>query len=72
MKKSTATTISLSIPSLVSLIIAIILSLNSYARTEYPFDIKIIGEGTKNLILMPGLSSSGDLWNETVERYKKD
>lgn len=72
MKKSTSTTILVSIPSFVSLIISLILSLNTSAKTDYPFDIRIIGEGTKNLILMPGLSSSGDVWNETVEHYKKD
>lgn len=72
MKKSTQTTILVSIPSLVSLIIAFILSFSASAKSDYPFDIKIIGEGTKNIILMPGLSSSGDVWNETVNRYKKD
>lgn len=72
MKKPTSITISVCIPSIVSLVIALILCLNTSAKTDYPFDIKIIGEGTKDIILMPGLSSSGDVWNETIDRYKKD
>ncbi|HEY0030278.1 MAG TPA: alpha/beta hydrolase [Bacteroidia bacterium] len=71
MKRSTKTTLLVSIPSLVSLLIALILSLNASGR-NYPFDVKVVGEGKNNIVLMPGLSSSGDVWNETVEHYKKD
>ena len=53
-------------------LIAIRLSLFTFSKTDYPFDVKIIGQGKSNIILMPGLSSSGDVWNETVDRYKKD
>jgi len=48
------------------------MSLHTNAQTAYPFDVKITGEGTKNVILIPGLSCSGDVWNQTVERYKKN
>jgi pimeloyl-ACP methyl ester carboxylesterase len=51
---------------------AITLSLTTFAKADYPFDVKITGQGKSNIILMPGLSSSGDVWNETVERLKKD
>lgn len=35
------------------------------------FKIAIKGEG-QPIILIPGLSCSGEVWHETVERYKKD
>src|ERR1035437_4439984 len=39
------------------------------AQTTKSFSVKIIGEG-KPMILIPGLYCKGDVWNETVERYK--
>lgn len=54
------------------LIVAILCSLYSAAQTAFPFDVKTVGEGKKNLVLIPGLSCSGDVWNETTDRYKKE
>lgn len=42
------------------------------AQNTFPFDVKISGQGDKNLILIPGLSCPGDVWKETVARYNKD
>ncbi|MEO9020499.1 MAG: alpha/beta hydrolase [Ginsengibacter sp.] len=42
------------------------------AQNSYPFDVKISGTGNQNIILIPGLSCSGDVWNETVTRYDKE
>jgi pimeloyl-ACP methyl ester carboxylesterase len=56
----------------ISFIIVCSILTNVYGQTAYPFEIKISGEGAKNLILIPGLSCSGDVWNETLDHYKKD
>jgi pimeloyl-ACP methyl ester carboxylesterase len=52
--------------------IILFLSLSSIfvsAQSTKSFSVKIIGEG-KPMILIPGLYCKGDVWNETVERYK--
>lgn len=54
------------------ILVALLCSLCSSAQTVFPFDVKITGEGKKNMILIPGLSCSGDVWNETTDRYKKE
>lgn len=51
---------------------AICISSYANANEKFPFDIKVSGHGDKNIIFIPGLSSSGDVWNETVARYDKD
>ena len=53
-------------------VIVTLLSLNLSAQSNYPFDVKIIGNGNKSAVLMPGLSCSGEVWKETVDRYKKE
>jgi pimeloyl-ACP methyl ester carboxylesterase len=53
-------------------VIILFLSLSSIfvsAQSTKSFSVKIIGEG-KPMILIPGLYCKGDVWNETVERYK--
>lgn len=72
MKKPTSEIHKLSTAQIVALIFALLVALNVFSQTKYPFDVKITGEGTKSIILMPGLSSSGEVWNETVEHYKKN
>jgi pimeloyl-ACP methyl ester carboxylesterase len=36
---------------------------------QYPFKVEVIGHG-RPMILIPGLSSSGEVWGTTVARYK--
>lgn len=36
---------------------------------QYPFKVKVTGHG-RPMILIPGLSSSGEVWESTVARYK--
>ena len=54
------------------LIIVLCLFINVFGQSAYPFDVKISGTGKKSILFIPGLSCSGDVWNETVEHYKKD
>ena len=62
----------LSTTQIIALIFALLVALNVFPQAKYPFEVKISGEGTKNIVLIPGLSCSGDVWNETVVRYKKE
>lgn len=60
---------------------AVVLSLLAYAAVEaqtkqpsgkasqYPFKVEVVGHG-QPMILIPGLSSSGEVWESTVARYK--
>lgn len=36
---------------------------------QYPFKVEVVGHG-QPMILIPGLSSSGEVWNSTVAKYK--
>lgn len=38
---------------------------------DYDFAVEVHGEG-QPMLLIPGLSNSGDVWNDTVARYKSD
>lgn len=51
-----------------------VLCLNVYvnAQSSFPFEVKVSGHGNKNIVFIPGLSCSGDVWNETLARYEKD
>ena len=57
---------------MLSVLVVAAFSLNAAAQNSFPFDVKISGQGPKSVILIPGLSCSGDVWNETVARYNKD
>jgi hypothetical protein len=35
------------------------------------FEVSVHGKGN-TMFLIPGLSCSGNVWNETVEKYKND
>lgn len=37
---------------------------------NYPFEVKISGSGTKNLVFIPGFGCSGEVWNETVKKFE--
>jgi pimeloyl-ACP methyl ester carboxylesterase len=41
----------------------------SNKANQYPFKVEVIGHG-QPMILIPGLSSSGEVWASTVARYK--
>jgi pimeloyl-ACP methyl ester carboxylesterase len=62
----------LSTPQIIAIIFAIFAALNVFSANTYPFDVKISGKGKTDLILMPGLSCSGEVWNETVKHYSND
>lgn len=47
----------------IGLVTAIAISLNAQ---EYSFKVEVFGKG-KPILLIPGLSSSGDIWDETVD-----
>ena len=38
---------------------------------KYTFDVEVTGKGTP-VLMIPGISSSGDVWDETVEALNKD
>jgi pimeloyl-ACP methyl ester carboxylesterase len=48
------------------------MNMNAQAQGKFPFDVKISGSGSGNIIFIPGLSCSGDVWNETVARFNKE
>jgi pimeloyl-ACP methyl ester carboxylesterase len=39
----------------------------SFAQTNYPFDVKISGNGKTPVILIPGFACSGEVWNGTLK-----
>ncbi|MDT4898478.1 MAG: N-formylmaleamate deformylase [Acidobacteriota bacterium] len=41
----------------------------SAKANQYPFKVEVIGHG-QPMILIPGLSSSGQVWESTIARYK--
>jgi pimeloyl-ACP methyl ester carboxylesterase len=45
------------------------LALASAALAQAPFQVKVAGHG-RPMILIPGLSSSGETWDTTVDHYK--
>ena len=60
--------------NLIGILLFTFISLNIFSQeakvSTEAFDIEVIGEG-KPLILIPGLSCSGEVWNETVEDLKE-
>src|ERR1017187_7047193 len=45
------------------------LALATASMAQEPFQVKVTGHG-QPMILIPGLSSSGEVWDTTVARYK--
>jgi pimeloyl-ACP methyl ester carboxylesterase len=37
-----------------------------------PFEVKVTGQGKKTILFIPGLACSGEVWEETVQRFKED
>jgi len=50
-------------------LLALALAIASAAAAQAPFQVKVSGHG-QPMILIPGLSSSGDTWDSTVAHYK--
>lgn len=48
------------------------LYMNVFSNTDYSFEVKISGTGINNIILIPGWSCSGEVWNETVAQIEKN
>jgi N-formylmaleamate deformylase len=42
------------------------------AKSSPSFSVDVVGKGKKSIILIPGLTCPGAVWNETVEQLKKD
>lgn len=40
-------------------------------NTAYPFEVKITGSGSGNLVLIPGFACSGEVWKETLTSFEK-
>lgn len=57
---------------LLPILVFVLCFLHANAEESFPFDVKVSGHGPKSLILIPGLTCPGDVWNETIEHYKKD
>src|SRR5690554_2396429 len=54
------------------LLIVLFIQTTLFSQTEtYPFQIDIQGQGDP-ILLIPGLASSGSVWEETVDILKKD
>ncbi|MCW3072801.1 MAG: alpha/beta hydrolase [Bacteroidetes bacterium] len=54
------------------IILAVCAFINVFSQSSFPFDVKVSGEGKSNMILIPGLSCPGEVWNETLEHFKKE
>jgi N-formylmaleamate deformylase len=50
-------------------LLALSLALASALAAQQPFQVKVSGHG-QPMILIPGLSSSGETWDTTVARYQ--
>ncbi|MGX7667951.1 alpha/beta fold hydrolase [Flavobacterium pedocola] len=55
---------------ILSLLVALA-ALNVFAQQHPSFEVKVIGKG-KPVILIPGYSCSGEVWNETVSHLKNE
>ena len=50
-------------------LLVLLAALNVFAQQPSAFQVKVIGKG-QPIILIPGYSCSGDVWNETVDHLK--
>ncbi|MBX2945624.1 MAG: alpha/beta hydrolase [Cyclobacteriaceae bacterium] len=57
------------VAGLITCIIALCL-LQSEATASPSFKVEKVGKGKQHIILIPGLTCPGDVWNETIARYK--
>ncbi|GAB3825346.1 alpha/beta fold hydrolase [Pontibacter rugosus] len=60
--------------SAASILMLLLVLMQAQASPKYTptaFKVEVTGKG-KPVILIPGLSCSGEVWKETIDRYKKD
>lgn len=55
--------------NLITLLTLFLCLFQSFAQNTAAFEVKVIGKG-QPIILIPGYSCSGEVWNETVEHLK--
>ncbi len=57
----------------IGIIIGIVslLLVSQSAHANRHFKVDVVGQGKRSMILIPGLTCPGEVWNETVERYKR-
>lgn len=49
------------------------INVNVVGQTEsYPFEVQQTGQGKQTIIFIPGFACSGEVWNETKEKFEKD
>lgn len=41
-------------------------------NNNYPFEVKVSGQGNNSIIFIPGFACSGEVWNETKTSYEKE
>lgn len=59
------------VASLITCLIALCM-LQSEATASPSFKVEKVGKGKQHIILIPGLTCPGEVWNETVARYKSN
>lgn len=64
------TQINKTMKTLFTAILFLAISATSFAKNNAPFKVTVTGNG-QAMIFIPGLSSSGDVWNETVNHFKQ-
>lgn len=55
----------------IAIFIAILTAISVSSQQKYSFDVRVSGKG-QPIILIPGYSSSGEVWNETVNQLKNN
>lgn len=53
-----------------AIIIAILFSIDAFSQQQYSFNVNKQGQGSP-MIFIPGLITSGEVWNETAEHFSK-
>jgi hypothetical protein len=49
------------------LIPLVFLAFDAIAKVKaYPFQVKVSGHGKSTMVLIPGFTCSGDVWDETI------
>lgn len=58
--------------NLVVLLCFISYQMTCTAQHQYPFEVKITGQGKQSIILIPGFASSGEVWEETSAAFENN
>jgi N-formylmaleamate deformylase len=54
------------------IVVVLFIGYDLAAKAAPSFSVDVVGNGKKSIILIPGLTCPGAVWNETVEQLKKD